>query len=479
MKSLWSATCKIPVRKELNQNIQTDAVIIGGGMAGILTAYMLQKSGLKTVVLEAGRIGSGMTQNTTAKITSQHNLIYTDLLRQFGQEITAMYAAANQAAIDEYQALIIDEQINCHFERRPSYVYTLDNAGRLEKETSAAEKCGIPAEFTTSVTLPFPVRGAVKFSNQAQFHPLEFLSVLSKKLQIYENTKAFEIEEKTVRTENHSVTADFIILACHFPFVNVPGYYFARMYQQRSYVLALSGVPQLDGMYIGADEKGYSFRSYENFILLGGSGHRTGQNQNGGSYENLKNAAASFYPASTLMYQWSAQDCIPLDGIPYIGQFSSKTPNLFVATGFQKWGMSSSMAAARLISDLISKRDSPFKEVFTPQRFKISASVQKLAENSGKSVKGLFKGFFSIPDEQLNQIPKGHGGVVEYEGEKVGIYKDENGEIFMVSVRCPHLGCELAWNPDELSWDCPCHGSRFDYKGNLLNGPAMENLNTL
>lgn len=475
MESLWEKDVEIEPRSELDGNIKTDICIIGGGMAGILIGYYLEKKGIKCVILEADRIASGQTGKTTAKITSQHGLKYADLLKQFGEKKARQYAEANQKAIDEYEKLIKAENIDCEFERLAAYLYTQKQQELLKSEYEAAKKLGIDAELTTETVLPFEVSLALKFNDQAQFNPLKFIKGVSKKLTIYEHTTVKSVEDKNVITDNGIVSAGRIVMAAHFPFINTPGYYFLRMHQERSYVLALENAQQLDGMYIGIDENGLSLRNSGKYLLLGGGSHRTGENPTGGKYDYLDYAARKYYPDSREYTRWSAQDCIPLDGVPYIGRFSSSTPNIYVATGFQKWGMTSSMVAGMIISDMIIGRDSEY-EIFSPQRFKLSASAISLANETGHAVKGLSKGFFNLPASKAGDIPNGHGGVVEYEGNRIGVYKDKDGMIYAVSNQCPHLGCQLEWNPDEKSWDCPCHGSRFDYKGNLLDDPSVHSL---
>ena len=476
MESVWSASCEFPKRESLECDLSTDVAVIGAGIAGILTAYLLREKGLEVVLLEAAETADGMTKNTTAKITSQHDLFYDKLIKSTGAEKAGQYAAANQAAVDKYAEIIQQNQLDCSFEWKSAYVYSLGDTGKIEREVDAAKKLGIEAEFTTQTKLPFQVSGAVRFPNQAQFNPLKFLKPLAEKLTIYEHTTAREVKDHTIATDNGKVTAKSIVVATHYPFINTPGYYFARMHQERSYVIALENAPQIDGMYIDADKEGYSFRNYEDLLLLGGASHRTGKNHTGGCYENLRNRAKEWYPNATEKYFWSAQDCMPLDNIPYIGKFSESTPDLYVATGFKKWGMTSAMVSAMILSDKIAGFVSDYEEVFSPNRFHVSASIKNLIVDGAESVAGLVNEVFNIPGKDLENIQNGHGGVVEYEGQKVGVYKNEHGEAFVVTTKCPHLGCKLAWNPDELTWECPCHGSRFDYKGNMINNPAMRGL---
>lgn len=475
-ESLWSKSVTIPPRPPLRGDIEADVAVIGAGLAGVLTAYFLQEKGLKTVVLEASRIGSGQTKNTTAKITSQHGLIYGKLIKDFGLEKAKQYAMANEKAIASYEKLIYDLNIPCDFEKRPSYIYSINNEQALLDETQAARDLGLDAQFVTELDIPIKVIGAVRFNNQAQFHPLKFLKAVSDTLTIYEQTQVTDIKEHTLICEGGCVQAKYIVMATHFPFINTPGYYFMRMHQERSYAIALENVPLPEGMYLSIDSGGLSIRTSGTALIVGGGSHRTGEAHLKNQYDLLRADARQLYPNAKEVAAWSAQDCIPIDGVPYIGRFSAATPDLYVATGFKKWGMTTSMVAATLLTDAITGHENPYAEVFSPQRFVLSASAKMLAEDGMQSVKGLATQFFSIPSEHTNALPVGHGGIVEYEGHKMGVYKDDDGHVHVVSTRCPHLGCQLEWNPGERSWDCPCHGSRFDYMGRLIDNPALEGL---
>lgn len=476
MKSVWSESCNFKKRESLNENIETEVVVIGAGIAGLLTAYLLKKKGISVVIIEAEKICSGNTENTTAKITSQHDLIYDKLIKDFGEDRARQYATANELAIKKYKEIIEEENIKCDFEEKDAYLYTLDNVPALENELDAATKLGIKAELLENTNLPFKVKSALKFYKQGQFNPLKFLEAISEDLTIYENTRALEIKEDLVVTDKGMVAAKAIVVATHYPIMNTPGYYFLRMHQERSYVIALENAQDVNGMYIGIDSWNYSFRNYKNLLLLGGGAHRTGKNESGGKYEELRRVARKLYPNAKEKYHWSAQDCFPVDEIPYIGQYSTETPNLYVATGFKKWGMTSSMVAAMILSDMISGKKNDFAEIFSPTRFDMSASGKNLTQDVLETAKNFIAQKIYIPSEQVENVETGHGGIIEYKGEKVGVYKDNEGNIFTVTTKCPHLGCELQWNPDELSWDCPCHGSRFDYKGNWIESPAIRGL---
>lgn len=476
MKSVWSESCKFRKRDALNKDIKTDVLVIGAGIAGVLTAYMLKQKGREVVVIDAAEIASGNTKNTTAKITSQHDLIYSKLIAEFGEEKARQYAKANELAIKKYKEIIEDKRIECDFEEKPAYVYSLNEIDVLKEEVEAAKNLGIDAEFVDEANLPFKINGAVKFNNQAQFNPLKFLKGISNELIIYENTRALEIKENLVVTSGGNITANNIVVATHYPIMNAPGYYFMKMHQERSYVLALENTSEIDGMYIDINKEGYSFRTYNNLLLLGGISHRTGENEEGGSYDKLRKVAKELYTKAKEKYYWSAQDCMTIDGIPYIGRYSSETPNIYVATGFNKWGMTSSMVSAMIISDMILEKENDFLEIFSPRRFDLSLSINNIANDLIETAKNFIAQKVYIPSSEIEHIKNGHGGIIEYNGEKVGVYKNKEGKEFFVSTKCTHLGCQLSWNADELTWDCPCHGSRFDYKGRLIGSPATKDL---
>ncbi len=448
MESLWKKQTKqIETKADMQiplfETPKWDVIVIGAGMAGLLIAYYLKEQGKKVLILEADEIAFGQTGKTTAKITSQHGLKYSTLIKKAGEEKARLYLRANEAAIREYERLIKTRGIECQFKKVPAYLYTLEEQGEilLKEEAEAAAQLGIDVCFTTETELPFSVKGAVCFQNQAQFSPLEFVENISAGLQIAEHTKVTAVKGNKVITEETVLTADQIVVATHYPFFNIPGFYFLRQHQERGSVLALSGAGELTGMYYGIDPGGLSLRQSGEFLLLGGSAYRTGNNKNGGAYDSLAEAAARYFPGSREAARWSAQDCMPHDGIPFIGKYSVFTPNLYVATGFQKWGMTSSMVAAMVLRDELCAIRNPYEKVFSPQRIQIRAGMGNFLLDAGMSVKGLLSGLFHT-----------------------------------TCAQCTHMGCGLVWNPDEKSWDCPCHGSRFDADGKLLDNPAKKSL---
>lgn len=426
MDSLWSDGVIMPAFPQLKKDITTDALVIGGGIAGILCAYALKEAGVNTVLVEANTICSGNTGRTTAKITSQHGPIYHKLLRKFGPEKAGLYYKCNQSAIAKYKALC--QSLDCDFQEQDAFVYATNNTALIEQELQALHTIGATADFVNTLPLPFHTVGAIRFKEQAQFHPLKFLASIAKDLKIYEHTRVLELMPGSARTSHGKIQAKAIISSTHFPFINKHGSYFLKLYQDRSYVLALKNAQIPEGMYIGAEEPNLSFRSYKDLLLLGGCGHRTGKH--GGGWQDLAYYAHRYYPQASCAYRWAAQDCMPLDHMPYIGQYSKNTPGLYVISGFQKWGMTSAMAAADIVKDLIIEQENPYTELFSPSR---SILHTQLAVNGFESALYLIN-------------PR--------------------------KPRCPHLGCALKWNSQEHSWDCSCHGSRFTEDGHLLDGPA-------
>lgn len=429
MKSIWSASAEPDEFPKLEKDLKTEVLIIGGGIAGILTAHRLHSQGVNYVLVEKERICGATTCNTTAKITCQHGFIYQKILKSGGAERAKMYLHANKAAFDEYARIC--EKIECDYEAKDNYVYSADER-KLEKELSALEIIGTNAELCRKLPIPVNYSGAIKFKDQAQFNPLKFIKSISKGLNIYENTFVREMTENSAVTDTGKIHYDKAIVTTHFPFINKHGSYFFKLYQHRSYFIALENAPDVAAMYVDENKKGYSFRNYGNFLLIGGGSHRTGKK--GGNWEELRRFADIHYPGLTEKYFWAAQDSMSLDGIPYIGNYSKNTPNLYVASGFNKWGMTGAMTAAMILSDMVMGKENEYAGVFDPSR---SIIKPQLFVNGFEAVTNL---------------------------------------LTISKRRCPHLGCALKWNRAEHTWDCPCHGSRFTEKGKVLENPANGNL---
>ncbi len=428
IKSIWENDVAHVRFNALKSNKNTDVLIVGGGIAGILCAYKLKNSGVDCMLVEAAEICGGITKNTTAKITLQHGLIYDKMIKRFGQDAARLYAEAQIKAGKEYSRLC--ESINCDYETKDSYVYSLTCRSKIEKEIAALNRLGVKAEFSHARELPFTVSGAVRLREQAQFHPLKFLYNISKVLPIHEHTKVVELMPHKAITNHGEISYKKLIIATHFPILNKHGFYPLKLYQHRSYVLALKDAQNVNGMYVDESDTGLSFRNYGDLLLLGGGGHRTGKN--GGCWQELETFAKKHYKNAEIVGRWATQDCMTLDDIPYIGQYSKSMPNVFVATGFNKWGMTNAMVAANILCDLIRGKTNPYAAIFNPSR---TVFRSQLAINAFESAVGLL----------TPTVP-----------------------------RCPHLGCALKYNRTEHTWDCPCHGSRFTQDGQLIDNPATD-----
>lgn len=429
LKSVWSMSRQGSEAKQLDGNITTDVLIIGAGMAGILCAYFLKERGIDYVLVDGGRAGDGITCNTTAKITAQHSFIYQEIVKSYGVAKAEMYLKANMEALDKY--LELGQKVDCNMEKADSYVYSSD-MHKVDNEIKALLRIGYKTKFIEKVPLPVTAAGAVGFEGQAHFNPLMFIDGIKGELNLYENTYVKELDGRRAITDKGVISAAKIIIATHFPFINRHGFYFMKMYQHRSYVVAIKPDYNIDAMYVDENDKGMSFRQYEDMLFVGGGGHKTGKH--GGGWQELRQFIKRNYPDSQEVCHWAAQDCMTLDKIPYIGEYSSGTAGLYVATGFNKWGMTSSMVSAMILADMIEGKENDYAKVFDPSR---SMLKPQILANLGSTVKNL---------------------------------------ITPTSPRCTHLGCALKWNKPERTWDCPCHGSRYDENGNIIDNPAMRNL---
>ncbi|NLO37954.1 MAG: FAD-dependent oxidoreductase [Ruminiclostridium sp.] len=490
--SYWIASTDTTDYPELQQDIAVDTLIVGGGMVGIITAYLLHKEGIQTAILEAGRIAMGTTAHTTAKITSQHGLLYDKIKNQRGLDIASQYAQANEMAIRDIKNISQACKIECDYLPQAAIVYTQQdkNVKKIEKEIKTASELGIKASWVDEIPFPITIKGGMKFEDQAQFHPRKFLiplaeKVVSEGVQIYENTRAVDLEygdKSTVITaQGKKITANRVIIASHYPFYNKHGMYYSRLYTERAYAIAFTAKEKYPGgMYINAEDPSRSLRFQPHkggeLMIAVGENHKTGQGEDmNNHYHELIRFADRVFTMKDLLYRWSTQDCMTLDGVPYVGRYQHDRPNLYVATGFEKWGMSNSMASAALLRDLIIKGTSPWQEVYDPSRKNIAGQIKTFIVENADLAKHLIIGKLA-PIPENAEIQQGEGKVIEADGGRTGAYRDEKGKLHLVNTTCTHMGCELNWNSAERSWDCPCHGSRFTWSGEIIDGPAVDPL---
>lgn len=505
MNSFWIDSINFPKFSNLNKDINCDVCIVGGGITGISLAYSLSKKNIKIALLEKGRLANSTTGNTTAKITSQHNLFYTYLVNSYGIDYAKKYLYANERAIKNIKNIIDSENINCDFESQDSYVFTQKDEfiSQIKEEQKVLELLGFDSEYLTETPLPIRIKAAIKFTNQAQFHPKKYLlgllnSITANNSLIYENSLVTDIQKQSnayiTVSNGHKVTSKYIIIATKYPFINIPGFYFMKMYQSTSYAIAVETNEDLfNGMYINAEIPTMSFRTIQNnnkkLLLIAGSDHKTGAKidlQN--AYSSLENIAKKMYPNSIVKYKWNTEDCISLDKIPYVGPYSKLFPNMYVATGFKKWGITTSNIASNIITDSILGDTNENVDLFNSTRLEPIKNFSEFKNMLKESTYSLFINKYTPMknDDKIQNIseikeklPNEQGKIFSINGEKIGVYRDKNNTIYEIKPVCSHLGCELSFNNLDKTWDCPCHGSKFSYDGKCIYGPSVGDLKVI
>ena len=494
-ESIWIATTDELGFDPLDQPTDVDVAVLGAGIAGLSTALLLKNAGLRVAVVEADGVGRATTGHTTAKVSAQHGLIYDTLRSNFGKDGARAYAEANLAAVDLIETLIREHRIDCEWERRPAYAYTEQDSkvSQIEQEVEAAREAGLPASYTEETGLPWAVKAAVRFDDQAQFHPRRYCLALARLIDgdgstVFERTRALDVEDGSpciVKTNRHDVRAAYVVLATHLPFLD-RGAFFAKCHPEREYVLGVAleqSVPK--GMYISVEQPTRSIRQHPldggELLILSGDSHKTGQDDDTERhYAALERFARERFAVRSVDYRWSTQDHMPVDQVPYIGKLRRGSDRLYVATGFKKWGMTSGTIAGVVISDQILGRDNPWSDLFEPNRLKPLASAAELIKENVNVARRFVadpvtKRGSVVPDD----LSAGAGEVISSRGKQIAVSRDGDGQIVAVSARCTHMGCIVQWNPAESTWDCPCHGSRFAQDGEVIEGPAVEGLQTI
>ena len=487
--SLWVATAGATGYPSLDSDLEVDVAVVGGGIAGLTAALALKRAGHTVAVLEAARIGTGVTGHTTGKVTSLHRLAYTELSDRHGPDVAGTYGQANQAAIEHIARVVAEEGIDCDFRRVSNYTYAEsgDALALVRDEAALAARLGLPAVFTADVPLPFAVRGAVRFDDQAQLHAVKYLQGLARAVhgsgsQVLEDSLVTSVRDgvpAVVETAHGTVRAREVIVATNVPFGDA-GRFAERCYLHRSYLVAcLAPAASLDGTFISVDEPMRSILAIDvdgsRYVLTGGEGHRaTEARDTAARYRRLEEFSRERLGSGRTSFRWSTQDSMPVDGLPYAGTLTPTAAHLRVITGLRKWGLTNGTAAALVLADTLSGRHNPWAALFDTNRTTSAdlAGGKNLQAPQPQNLK---------QNEQEEQrsvagLRPGEGTVVEIDGEKTAVYADPAGELSAVSAVCTHLGCTVEFNADDSTWDCPCHGSRFAANGVVIQGPAAVNL---
>jgi glycine/D-amino acid oxidase-like deaminating enzyme/nitrite reductase/ring-hydroxylating ferredoxin subunit len=491
MASLWVATGPTSAFPRLDRDIGAQVLVIGAGITGLTTALLLQREGFEVVVIDKHKVGTGVSGYTTAKLSSLHQLVYDEFVSRFGDDLARAYAEANEAGIAQIAAVTEALGIDCGFRRRANYTYAAsqDDVPGVEAELQAAKAAGLRASWADDVPLPFPTHGAVRVTDQAEFHPVEFLAGVAAALEregarIYEDTRATSLRDGKpcrVETTGGSITADHVVVATHFPFPD-RALFFARVHAERSYCVAAPVAEPPEGMFISASSPTRSIRTHPDadgeLLIVGGEGHKVGQ---GGlttpRYEALEEFAREHFDVGEVAYRWSTQDNYSADGAPLIGRLTPRSRRAYTATGFRKWGLAMGAAAGEMLTDAIVGRENRWAGFFDPGRLPpLAAAVDLAKENANVGFHFFADRLTRRSADSAKELEPGEGKVASRQGRQVAISRDDDGTLRAVSARCTHLGCIVAWNDAERSWDCPCHASRFAPDGSVLQGPAVNPL---
>jgi glycine/D-amino acid oxidase-like deaminating enzyme/nitrite reductase/ring-hydroxylating ferredoxin subunit len=491
-RSVWDTDPDRPRYPCLTHYVETDVVVVGGGITGLTTAHLLQSYGLSVVVVEAETIASGTTGGTTGKITSQHGIKYYKIIQDHGLGVARIYAEVNEEAIESVESLAAATRADCSFTRAPALVYAETAAGlrSLARELEAASSLGLPAEWVAATDLPVPGTGALRFNRQAHFHPVRYCDALARDLverggTVFESTRATGLGEIGDRVElrcgDAQVTAKHAVVATLLPFIDRAGA-FAKSRPWRAYGIAVTlDEPPPPGMYINLGSPSRSFRPWpeggETGMIVVGESHKTGARRTSSArWDRLQGWTEEKFSVESVEHRWSAQDYQPADGLPYIGR-SPLSKRTYVATGFDKWGLTNGTAAARILTDLIRDVDNPHASAFDAGRLGGAKGATKiLTENVKIAAHFVGDRLPNRPLPRIEDLEPGEGAIARHDGKQVAAFRNPDGTVDALSPTCTHLGCYVRWNPAEKSWDCPCHGSRFDTTGDVIVGPATRPL---
>ena len=489
-RTYWNATAEAPDFPRLEGDIRVDVAIVGGGIVGSTTARLLKDRGLSVAIVEARRVGRQVTGKSTAKVSSQHNIIYQTLERKFGEERARLYGAAQETAIRKIQQLAAEHRIDCDIQGKAAYTYTCDekHVAEIEKEVEVAQRLGLPATLVRETGLPFDVQAAIRFEGQAQFHPTKYVVGLAGTIpgggcHVFENSRVVDWDPSRVTTDLGTVNARHVVMSTHMPLGQIGGYY-ALAYPHAEPVIAapIKRVP--DGMYINVEKPRHSFRSHRNaqgkvYGIVAGTSFKPGHtDEERQSFDDIERWLIKNFDAGPIEYRWVNEDYSSMDSAPFVGWSSSVAKGYLVATGFNAWGISNGTAAGMILADLAMDRENPWSEVFDAARAKPLAGGSKFVKENLEVAAHLVSGYLSRRPKSFDQLAPGDAAIMEIDGEKVAAFKDEQGTVHAVAAACTHMGCIVGWNETDRTWDCPCHGSRFELSGEVIHGPATRPLGT-
>lgn len=470
-KSVWQGTFEN--YPELTEDIERETVVVGGGLAGFLTAFRLWEEGRQVTLIEADRLFSGTTGKTTGKISCNQDCVYYDLYRKYGKETAKKYYLSQKEAQEGYLKLVKKYAVICDMMKADSYVFTHGNGAELKANYKLLVGFGANCEWVENAPVT-NANYALKINGEYMFDVLKFVSALPKRFEIFENTRAVDIDcyTKTIFTDKAKIKAGNIVIATHYPIINIHGGYILKLRQSQSYLAAFN-TRLIEDMFLDERSDGLTMRPYCCGTIIGGGDHRTGRCGNTDKFENIKRHAEKLFGKATLTHGWCAEDVMTADGMPMAGKYWKGADGIYVVTGFNKWGITNSLACANVICDLIVGRQNENIALFTPNR-RIRGALKDYVKNSLVTAKDLVRGYFRVTFKSVKSIPVGYGKVVRYKGKKRAVYRDENGKLHAIGSMCPHMHGELRWNKNSKCWECPCHGSRFDMYGNVISEPATK-----